>query len=238
MAKKKRSESAKPGSASHMLNMRAFLTHAMLCFNRIPKLWGAICLLNWMQDDLNWHTMHYCPIVLKGLPMSQRILIVDDDPVQRRLLEAAVKRFGYRSKSCVDGREALNILTGSAQSEIDLVILDLMMPEVDGINVLKQTRAAKNPVPVIVQTANGSIETVIEAMRAGAQDFVVKPSRPERLQVSITNLLKVATLEGEITRIRKRSEGTLTFDSIVTRSEPMERVLRLGKGQPPPTYQS
>lgn len=161
--------------------------------------------------------------------MSQRILIVDDDPVQRRLLEAAVKRFGYRSKSCVDGREALNILTGSAQSEIDLVILDLMMPEVDGINVLKQTRAAKNPVPVIVQTANGSIETVIEAMRAGAQDFVVKPSRPERLQVSITNLLKVATLEGEITRIRKRSEGTLTFDSIVTRSEPMERVLRLGE---------
>ncbi|KZK97015.1 sigma-54 dependent transcriptional regulator [Pseudovibrio sp. Ad26] len=161
--------------------------------------------------------------------MAQRILIVDDDPVQRRLLEEAVKRFGYRSKSCVDGRQALEILTGTAQTEIDLVILDLMMPKVDGFQVLKETRAAKNAVPVIVQTANGSIETVIEAMRAGAQDFVVKPSRPERLQVSITNLLKVATLEGELTRIRKHTEGTLTFDNIVTRSEPMNRVLRLGE---------
>lgn len=161
--------------------------------------------------------------------MAQRILIVDDDPVQRRLLEEAVKRFGYRSKSCADGKEALDVLIGPAQSEIDLVILDLMMPGIDGLQVLKQTRKARNAVPVIVQTANGSIETVIEAMRAGAQDFIVKPSRPERLQVSISNLLKVAVLEGEITRIRKRSSGTLTFDNIVTRSEPMERVLRLGE---------
>ncbi len=161
--------------------------------------------------------------------MAQRILIVDDDPVQRRLLEAAVKRFGYRSKSCVDGREALQVLTGPAHSEIDLVILDLMMPKVDGLQVLRETRSSRNPVPVIVQTANGSIETVIEAMQAGAQDFVVKPCRPERLQVSITNLLKVATLEDELTRIRKQSDGTLTFDNIVTRSEPMDRVLRLGE---------
>lgn len=161
--------------------------------------------------------------------MAQRILIVDDDPVQRRLLEAAVKQFGYRSKSCVDGREALEILTGKAQSEIDLVILDLMMPAVDGFQVLKETRAAKNAVPVIVQTSNGSIETVIEAMRAGAQDFVVKPCRPERLQVSITNLLKVAALEGELTRLHKHADGTLTFKNIVTRSEPMDRVLRLGE---------
>ncbi len=161
--------------------------------------------------------------------MAQRILIVDDDPVHRRLLEEAVKRFGYRFKCSVDGREAIEILTGKAHSEIDLVILDLMMPRVDGFQVLKETRAARNAVPVIVQTANGNIETVIEAMRAGAQDFVVKPSRPERLQVSIANLLKVATLEGEITRIHKHTEGTLTFDNIVTCSEQMDRVLRLGK---------
>ncbi|MTI16545.1 sigma-54-dependent Fis family transcriptional regulator [Rhodobacteraceae bacterium RKSG542] len=161
--------------------------------------------------------------------MGRRILVVDDDPVQRRLLEEALKRFGYESKTAENGLEALSILNGPQSARIDLVILDLVMPELDGIAVLQELRKAKNGVPVIVQTAHGGIDTVVGAMRAGAQDFVVKPISPERLQVSINNLLKVSALEDEITRIRSQSSGTLTFANIVTRSDAMDRVLRLGE---------
>ena len=83
--------------------------------------------------------------------------------------------------------------------------------------------------PVIVQTAHGGIDTVVNAMRAGAVDFVVKPASAERLQVSIENALKLGALEGEIARMKRSATGTLTFRDIITRSPAMERVIRLGQ---------
>ncbi|MET1412754.1 sigma-54 dependent transcriptional regulator [Roseibium sp. HPY-6] len=160
---------------------------------------------------------------------SGKILIVDDDPIQRRLLEEAVKKFGYRSKTAENGIEAMRILSGPEAGEIDLVILDMVMPELDGLGVLEQLRANKNATPVIVQTAHGGIDTVVSVMNAGAQDFVVKPVAPERLNVSIRNLLKTSALEDEITRFRKQASGTLTFADIITHSAAMERVISLGK---------
>ncbi len=161
--------------------------------------------------------------------ISGKILIVDDDPIQRRLLEEAVKKFGYRSKTAENGLEAIRIMSGPEGGEIDLIILDMVMPELDGMGVLKQLRADKNATPVIVQTAHGGIDTVVNVMNAGAQDFAVKPVAPERLNVSIRNLLKTSALEGEITRFRKQASGTLTFADIVTHSPAMERVIDLGK---------
>ncbi len=164
--------------------------------------------------------------------MSGRILIVDDDPVQRRLLEEAVKRFGYSARVVENGVEALEVLCAPEGSDIDLVILDLVMPELDGFAVLEKMHAEGNGTPVIVQTAQAGIDTVVGAMRVGAQDFVVKPIGPERLEVSIRNVLnvlKVSALEDEVVRFRKAEAGTLTFKDIVTRSAFMERVIRLGE---------
>ncbi|PTW59622.1 DNA-binding NtrC family response regulator [Breoghania corrubedonensis] len=161
--------------------------------------------------------------------MSGRILIVDDDPVQRRLLEEAVTRFGYSSRVVENGVEALQVLRAPEGGDIDLVILDLVMPELDGYAVLEKMRGDGNSTPVIVQTAQAGIDTVVGAMRAGAQDFVVKPIGPERLEVSIRNVLKVSALEDEIVRFRKSAAGTLTFSDIITRSPSMERVIRLGE---------
>jgi DNA-binding NtrC family response regulator len=84
-------------------------------------------------------------------------------------------------------------------------------------------------VPVVVQTAHGGIDNVVSAMRAGAQDFVVKPVGMERLQVSLQNALTTSALKGELQRIRHSREGRLTFADIVTRSEAMAGVMRTAK---------
>ncbi len=161
--------------------------------------------------------------------MSATILIADDDPVQRRLLEAAIVKLGHRCQTADDGEAALDILRGDQSGLIDLLILDLVMPGLDGMGVLECMRNERLDRPVIVQTAQGGIETVVNAMRAGADDFVVKPVSPERLSVSIGNALKLGAMEVAVQKIRKTSEGTFTFDDMIAQSAAMEKVVRLGE---------
>jgi len=161
--------------------------------------------------------------------MTSTVLIADDDPVQRRLLEAMVRRFGYDIESVEGGELALERLHAADKPPVDLLILDLVMPDLDGMGVLGRMRERGITTPVIVQTAHGSIETVISAMRAGALDFVVKPVGAERLQISIKNALRFDALEDEIRRIGRKASGTLTFKDIFTRSEDMMRAVRLGE---------
>jgi DNA-binding NtrC family response regulator len=156
-------------------------------------------------------------------------LIVDDDPVQRRLLEAMIRRFGYEPRLAESGDAALAILMAPEGANIALVVLDLVMPDLDGMGMLAAMRERDIALPVIVQTAHGSIETVVSAMRAGAADFVVKPVGAERLQVSIKNALRVGALEDEIRRMKRRSNGTLSLKDLASRSPDMGRVLRLAE---------
>ena len=150
--------------------------------------------------------------------MSQVVLIVDDDPVQRRLLENMVQRFGYEAMTVASGDEAASILCGQAGARIDCMVLDLVMPGLDGLGVLSRMKDAGRAVPVIVQTAHGGIDNVVSVMRAGATDFVVKPASAERLQVSLRNALATKALAGELQRLKRSQDGTLTFADIVTRS--------------------
>ena len=159
--------------------------------------------------------------------MATRVLIVDDDPAQRRILEEIVKRGGHEAVVVDNGEAAVEHVAGG-KTEIDVMVLDLVMPGLDGMGVLEALRPDGIKVPVIVQTAQGGIDTVVSAMRAGATDFVVKPVSPERLLVSIKNALKVGALQGEIKRIRRRNQGSLTFDDLIAESPAMEQVLRLG----------
>lgn len=161
--------------------------------------------------------------------MSCTILIVDDDPVQRRLLEAQVRRFGYLAETVESGELAINRLDPSRSPPINLMILDLVMPDLDGMAVLTRLKTSGRAVPTIVQTAHGSIEAVISAMRAGALDFVVKPVGAERLQVSIKNALRVDALEDEIRRMNRQAGGALSLKDLSSKSEDMERVIRLGE---------
>ena len=165
--------------------------------------------------------------------MTKTILIVDDDPIERRLLEAAVARMGYRAAQALDGEEALSHLE---RHHVDAVLLDLVMPGLDGMGVLERlaARAARGErvPPAIVQTARGSIDTVVSAMRAGAVDFVVKPASPERLKVSIANALKLVAMEGALRREPARGGRggrAFGFDEMIAADPAMKRPLELGR---------
>ncbi|MGB6753780.1 MAG: sigma-54 dependent transcriptional regulator [Xanthobacteraceae bacterium] len=157
------------------------------------------------------------------------ILVVDDDPVQCRLLEATLQKLDYRALTRDSGEAALELLTGPDGADIDCVILDLVMPNLDGLGVLAKMRQAAISVPVIVQTAHGGIDNVVSAMRAGAVDFVVKPVGAERLHVSLRNALNASALEGELQRMKKSRAGTLGFADIITKTPSMQAVIRVAE---------
>jgi len=159
--------------------------------------------------------------------MAKTILVVDDDPTQRRLLQAVLERESYAVVHAESGGEAIDRLTKGGGA--DVVLLDLVMPGLSGLEALAELRTAGVTTPVIVLTANGGIETVVKAMQAGAQDFFVKPVGPERLLVGVRNALQMTQLTAEIGRLRKRAAGRTSFDDMVGDSAPMRMVKALGQ---------
>ncbi|MGQ0742525.1 MAG: sigma-54-dependent transcriptional regulator [Alphaproteobacteria bacterium] len=158
-----------------------------------------------------------------------QILVVDDDPVQRRLLETVVTKLGHAAVTAPGGGPALDLVLSPKGEGISLMLLDLVMPDLDGIAVLSKLRAVNHALPVIVLTARGGIDAAVEAMRAGANDFLVKPASPERIKVSIQNALKLGVLSGEVSRLKKKQENRLAFDDLVVKSAAMRQVMRLGQ---------
>ena len=161
--------------------------------------------------------------------MAKTVLIVDDDPTQRRLLQAVVEKSGFSVLQAGDGDTALRMVTGTAASPVDVMLLDLVMPGRDGMDVLAELQKSRPELPVIVLTGKGSIEAVVAAMKGGARDFVVKPAAPERIIVSIRNALEVKTLTREVSRLKKQTEGGLTFDDLIGSSAAMRPVVAMGE---------
>lgn len=161
--------------------------------------------------------------------MAKTVLIVDDDPTQLRLLESVVAKAEFRVEKANGGAEALERLTRGRRGDIDVVLLDLAMPEIDGLEVLERLRPQHPDLPVVVLTAHGGVDTVVKAMRAGASDFLVKPASPERIRVTLENSLKLKTLTGEISRLTRKMSGELGFDDLVARSPAMTSVIDLSK---------
>ncbi|AXV16162.1 sigma-54-dependent Fis family transcriptional regulator [Neorhizobium sp. SOG26] len=159
--------------------------------------------------------------------MIAQILVVDDDPIQRRLLKNAVERYGHVAHVAENGLAALEFLKRSAVN-VNVIVLDLMMPQMDGLTFLATIREQGVETPVIVQTGQGSIEYVVQAMRAGAFDFVVKPVSPERIANSIANALKLDQRESKSKGRRNRS-GSVGFGDIISASPDMLRVVDLAQ---------
>lgn len=158
--------------------------------------------------------------------MAKTVLIVDDDPTQRRLLQAVLEKQGHHAPAAEDGEAGLAAVK---RGGIDVVMLDMVMPGMDGIETLEAIKAREPDLPVIVLTAHGGIETVVKAMRAGACDFFVKPASPERIAVSIRNALKVKDLSVEVNRLKKTKSGQLGFGDMIATAPAMRQVVRLGE---------
>jgi len=160
--------------------------------------------------------------------MAKTVLIVDDDPTQRRLLQAVVEKAGFSVLQASDGDMAIEMATGP-DANIHVMMLDLIMPGRDGMDALSELTARRPDLPVIVLTGKGSIDTVVSAMQKGARDFVVKPASPERIIVSIRNALEVDTLVKEVSRLKKQSDGSLNFKDLIGASTSMRPVIAMGE---------
>ncbi|MEM0985010.1 MAG: sigma-54 dependent transcriptional regulator [Pseudomonadota bacterium] len=160
--------------------------------------------------------------------MAKTVLVVDDDPTQRRLLQAAVEKAGFACRTAPDGESGF-AMAADAKDGIDVVLLDLVMPGLSGMETLERLMERRPDLPVVVLTATGGIDTVVQSMRGGAVDFFVKPVSPERVIVSIRNALKMSSLTGEVKRLVKKAEGGMAFDDMIAAAPAMRQVVRLGE---------
>ena len=159
--------------------------------------------------------------------MTKTVLVVDDDPTQRRLIQAVLERDGFAVTHAEGGAQAIDgMIAGKAA---DVVLLDLNMPGMSGMETLAEMRARGLTPPVIVVTATGGIDTVVKAMQAGAVDFFVKPASPERIIVSIRNALSMGDLKGEVDRLKKHASHRIRFDDLIGSGPAMTQVKRLGE---------
>jgi DNA-binding NtrC family response regulator len=159
--------------------------------------------------------------------MTKTVLVVDDDPTQRRLIQAVLEREGLAVNHAETGEAAIDRLM--AGQPADVIMLDLVMPGLGGFDTLKELRSRGFSQPVVVLTATGGVDTVVKAMQAGAQDFFVKPASPERIMVSIRNVLQLGDLKGEVDRLKKKASGRITFNELIGAGPAMTMVKRLGE---------
>ncbi|HEY5070764.1 MAG TPA: sigma-54 dependent transcriptional regulator [Caulobacteraceae bacterium] len=159
--------------------------------------------------------------------MTKTVLVVDDDPTQRRLIQAVLEREGFLAVHADSGRAALDHLGSGGPA--DVILLDLVMPDFSGQETLADLRSRGFAQPVIVITASGGIDTVVKAMQAGACDFFVKPASAERIIVSIRNALSMGAMRVEVDRLKKQVGGRTTFEDLTGASAAMQMVRRLGE---------
>jgi len=151
-----------------------------------------------------------------------RILLLDDEPNTLRVIALHLERNGYEVVSGKDGREGLERI---ARERFDLILTDLRMPFVSGMDLLKTLRQQGLQIPVIVLTAYASIESAVEAMKLGAADYIGKPPQLDEITIKVKNALEQQALLEENRRLRDALAERFGFDNIVGRSPAIGRLL-------------
>ncbi len=150
------------------------------------------------------------------------ILAVDDEPSMRRLLEISLRQAGYKPVVAADGKEALQMIKNQT---IDLVVSDLHMPGMTGLDLLKNIRLDNETLPFIMVTAQGEIKTAVEAMKLGASDYILRPFDLETLEVAIAKALSIQRLNLENSYLK--STAIIDDDGLIGQSAPMLELKRL-----------
>jgi DNA-binding NtrC family response regulator len=153
--------------------------------------------------------------------MGKRILIVDDEKAIRWSLGEALTSAEYEVSEAANG---LGAVKKFEEDPVDCVILDLKLPDIDGLKVLKRIKELDPDVSVIMMTAYGEVETAVEAVRGGAYDFIQKPFQLEKMKVAIRNALESSGLRAEIGDLRRKEREAYNFKNFVGRSAVMQEV--------------
>ena len=153
-----------------------------------------------------------------------KILVIDDEADIRESLETLLEMEGYSVELAVDGADGLRKL---GKGRYDLVLLDLMLPDTNGMDVLVDVRANDRQTPIIMLTAYGSLEVAVNAIKAGANDYFSKPWDNDKLIIEIATMIAKSRLETENTQLKRALKQRYSFPNIVGKSERMLRVLDL-----------
>jgi DNA-binding NtrC family response regulator len=156
--------------------------------------------------------------------VGKGILIVDDDKNFIKLLEHNLKKEGYVVDAAFSGEEALLKLNLNMP---DLIITDLKMPGVSGMEILRKVKEIDKGLPVIMITGQGDTETAVEAMKLGAYDFITKPLKPNELIVTVRNALNSRVLIDEVTELRSQLETRYDFKNMIGSSGKMKDVFNM-----------
>ena len=152
------------------------------------------------------------------------ILIVEDESKMQRLLQLSVAEEGYVAVTASDAESGLNLLR---QDKIDLVLTDLRLPGMNGLEFLQAIKRTNAAIPVVVMTAYGTVETAVEAMKGGASDYILKPFSMEEIKLIIRKELDVHRLREENRTLREALGKRYEFANIVAHSPKMQEVLAM-----------
>ncbi len=155
---------------------------------------------------------------------SGRILIVDDEANARMALAELLKEEGYKVDTAADAFKALGKLESFSPH---LVLTDLKMPGMDGIELMEKIRSESSPIPVVVMTAYGAVDTAVSAMRKGAADYLVKPLHFDELLIALQRTLSRENLRQETVRLRARIDERLDRKNIIGHSPEMNEIFEL-----------
>ena len=155
---------------------------------------------------------------------AERILIVDDEEGLRRLLVRVLSKSGYEATAVAGGAEALRQLAGES---FDLIITDIKMPEMDGLELLRELKAFDPSLPIIVMTAYGTVENAVKALRAGAYDYVAKPFEIDEMKLTVDKALERERLLAENRYLHEELEGRYDFGGIIGNSPGMRQVFEI-----------
>src|SRR5215471_2366199 len=151
--------------------------------------------------------------------MKKRVLVVEDEEKLRRVIELQLASSGFDVDKAPNAEEAIKIV-----DRADLVLTDLRLPNMDGLQFLAQIRRQNAQVPVVMMTAYGSIETAVESMKAGATDFLLKPFSLDHLMQVLQKALEVRALRDENRKLKEELGRRYEYDNIIGRSEPMQEI--------------
>ncbi len=161
--------------------------------------------------------------------MTATILLVEDEPTQRLMISKVLeKKGGHFVQGAGNGKEALFMLS-KPEFTANLVIMDINMPEMDGLEALKNIKELYADLPVIMLTASQESDDIVNAMKLGAMDYVHKPADPQELIITVRNALKLTTLSKEVTRLSRQQEGEMRFDDLIGCDGGMAQTVSLGR---------